>query len=298
VNIITIIGLILVLFATVGLVIFPLNKNYTKKSLIIRISICSLFLVIGTALSSIVGPQKSADKKDLEYRNEAAQREIEYTDNISEFSKKLEIVIQTLNISDSTYVFERSQINRINLDFEKWAKAFIKNKDSLYLNIQKVNLNIKENDLLLNNRWRPYYVNLFEFMKNMLDAYNKEVKEKLIFRIPFVPDNISALINSTNWSADIDFLNTRKWHISFYTFPVPVNRPDLPMIYLYDEDYGYWDAAEAIFSINPNTNELIVTLGQDDIKIPDFKSKYSLIQNPNALQEVFQRLIEYELASN
>lgn len=285
-NWITILGYVLVTIGTLGTILFASNHfELSKKIFLILTTSCVIVIGIGTAFSSTIGPNKKASDKDVEYKSE-----------MEKYRSDLDSIKAVIGISDSSNGFEIDHIIKLDKDFENWANNFLEKKDSLRLSIHKSNIKIEEGDLYLNKQWRPVYNNLFEHIRNMLSAYNSKVNTKIIYDIPSFPDDLISYFED-DWIAEITFNEKRAWAIRSYSYPEPSVIPLLPPINVFiASDFYTYSPPEISISINPNNREVSIVFKQDEIKVPGFKIKYDLDDNPNALKEIFQKLIEYELA--
>lgn len=286
-NGITILGIIFISFGALG-VIWSGSKHFKlSKKLFVLLTISFVIIQgIGIALSSVIGPRKQADKKEVEFINK-----------MEKFSSEVDSVKAIISISDSSKGLEEwDHVIKLNREFEDWANNFIEKKDSLRLSIQKSNIKLEEDRLYLNRKWRPVYNNLFEHLSNLLIAYNSKVENKVTFNIPAFPNNLTSYYNG-GWEAKIEFSEKMTWEISSFLSQTPSTIPILPNINVFIvSDFYKWEPPEISVSIDPYTSEASIIFRNDEIKVQGFKTKYNLAQNPKALNDLFHKLIEYELA--
>jgi hypothetical protein len=115
-----------------------------------------------------------------------------------------------------------------------------------------------------------------------------------------LPFNLSTVANDTTTIGQIWFKENRIWNITFNDFPKDKVRPKVPNINIYitssEYEDTFWSSPEISILINNENKEVMLYLRQEEIIIPNIQTSYNLDINPNALNDIFKKLIEYELA--
>lgn len=283
-------GYILLFLGMISTIIFQGNFLNLKKSKRITFTILGVIMqVSGIFLSSYLGPHKISNEKE-----ELFSKEMEI------FYNRLSVILNNSEKYDSSKYHMKGEILILDKEFNTWAENFLRNKDSINLSIQMNKISNEQQNQLLDKEWFPVYNNLLQNIENLLKAYNLRVNYPIRYNIITLPRKLSTVANDTTIIGKIWFKENRIWNITFNDFPKNKVRPKIPNINIYITSSEYeWllgESPEISILINPQNKKATLYLQQMEIVIPNIETSYNLDIKPDVLNEIFEKLIEYELA--
>ena len=173
-----------------------------------------IFLAIGTFMT-IYGPTLNSNK-DAE----------DIKEQISKFSEKLEQA--KMDTNPNTKPVDPVKLNKIESEFDEWAKKFINEKAARRLELERKNIDAKEREIELSEAWYPIYSKLFNDIQDYLEAYNVNSGDKIEYNFPSLPTNLFSE-KMVHLHCTISFQPKRNWDI-FFKVPILTQYNALPKI--------------------------------------------------------------------
>jgi hypothetical protein len=270
-NWITILGILVLIIGSIGLAF-----EYTIWGIIIN--------AIGTFLI-IYGPEKNTNKENKEIK-----------DKLEEFGKKLENVKK----ENLTFEVKENKIEELENEFTEWAKNFISNQDEKKLEIEKFEINLREEKVKLNQKWRPFYIYFFENLIKIITAYNSanNTQKISIIENPSFPANIynetyKYYNESKYFRIIVKFKDKLYWKIFL---ELSNDEQDIPKINLYttdnpNESYFF---NRVIIKPYPELNKIFVDFSRIFKRI-ELKEKYNLDSYSDSLNDILQKTFELQI---
>ena len=270
-NWITILGILVLIIGSIGLAF-----EYTIWGIIIN--------AIGTFLI-IYGPEKNTNKENKEIK-----------DKLEEFGKKLENVKK----ENLTFEVKENKIEELENEFTEWAKNFISNQDEKKLEIEKFEINLREEKVKLSQKWRPFYIYFFENLIKIITAYNSanNTQKISIIENPSFPANIynetyKYYNESKYFRIIVKFKDKLYWKIFL---ELSNDEQDIPKINLYttdnpNESYFF---NRVIIKPYPELNKIFVDFSRIFKRI-ELKEKYNLDSYSDSLNDILQKTFELQI---
>lgn len=242
---------------------------------IVTIGIGTLLTYYGTSLSS------TKDKAEI-------------TSKIDDFKQNLD-KINIESLSDSEKV---QAVDKIKNEFQSWADNFIKDKDEKKVLLDKNDVSLREKKILLNNKWRGYYVKTFEALTQMVDAYNKASGKTNIKQIEVknLPNNIYDA-NKTNFRVQLQFSEKTFWFIWLKVYD-PISSDELPIINIQvtnKPNDDFINMSNLSFLIDIKTKTIAILNIDDPFNKANFKKSYPLNENINQMIDLIKQAFEYQI---
>ncbi len=241
---------------------------------IVTIGLGTLLTYYGTSLSS------SKDKTEI-------------TSKIDDFKNDL-AKIKNESLTDSEKV---KAVEKIKYEFQSWADNFVKEKEEKKVQLDKNDVGLREKKLLLNNKWREYYVNSFEALSQMIEAYNKasgKTNVKLL-ETNVLPNNIYDA-QRPNFRIQVQFGEKTFWMI-WLRIDDPITDDNLPVINIAvnskpNDDFAIM--SDLSFAIKPKNKNIYVRVDKPFDKA-NFKTNYPVNESSNQIIILLKQAFEYQI---
>lgn len=241
---------------------------------IITIAFGTFLTYYGTSISS------SKDKTEI-------------TNKIDDFKNDL-AKIKNADLPDSQ---KEKEIEKINFEFQSWADDFLRNKEEKKVLLDKNDLSIREKKILLNTKWREYYVKIFTAIPQMINAYNVASKNNNIklFELNELPNNIYEA-GIKKFKIQVQFNENTYWMI-WLNVSDPITEDNLPRINITHASKPndvFVLMADLSFWIDTKTKYLYVSTDRIFEKA-NFNKKYPLNENSDQIISLLKQAFEYQV---
>ena len=223
------------------------NKGVKYKNLIIIIGVT--FIAIGTYLT-IAGAQKE---------NDVANSEIKV--KLQETKDEIEALRKRSNI-------DTNEINKIDNEFNAWAKDLIENRESYNIRREKEILENKNTKINVSNKWFYIYNYFFSTLNRMIDAFNSNSEKKILKEIPNLPKNLFSE-EADSFYVTLEFKKDLIWIIYLQQFHMSREiEPPIITIKVIDDPKLFQD--KDLFRIFPHSLSISIFPAHNSILIDPY----------------------------